>query len=83
MFHLARDAFNAFDFLGEGFVSANDVKEALMHIMEKAPDSDKENIINHFRYKLYNINTRLKEHMTNIILFRENCSLSYKVSDCM
>jgi len=45
----AHDAFNAFDFMGDGFVAANDVKEALMHIMEKAPAEDKENIIKHFK----------------------------------
>jgi len=45
----ARDAFNAFDFMGEGYVAANDVKEALMNIMEKAPEHDKAQILKHFR----------------------------------
>lgn len=35
--------------MGEGYVAANDVKEALLHIMEKAPEDDKENIIKHFK----------------------------------
>ncbi|XP_066921238.1 calmodulin-2-like isoform X3 [Clytia hemisphaerica] len=45
----ARDSFNAFDFLGEGFVAANDLKEALFYIMEKASEEDKQNIVKHFK----------------------------------
>jgi len=48
-FLLARDSFNAFDFLGEGFVAANDLKEALFYIMEKASEEDKQNIVKHFK----------------------------------
>ena len=46
----ARDCFNAFDFLGEGYVTANDIKEALMHIMEKSSEQDKSNILKYFKY---------------------------------
>ena len=49
LFFLARDSFNAFDFLGEGFVAANDLKEALFYIMEKASEEDKQNIVKHFK----------------------------------
>lgn len=45
----ARDSFNAFDFMGEGYIAANDIKEALLYIMEKAPEADKLNIIKHFK----------------------------------
>ena len=45
----ARDSFNAFDFLEEGYVAANDLKEALFYIMEKASDEDKKNIVKHFK----------------------------------
>ncbi|XP_057294041.1 calmodulin-beta-like [Hydractinia symbiolongicarpus] len=45
----ARIAFNAFDFMGEGFVAANDIKEALVHIMEKADEKDLQAVIKHFK----------------------------------
>ena len=46
---LAQVAFNAFDFMGEGFVSANDVKEAIICVMEKADEIDVQKVIKHFK----------------------------------
>lgn len=45
----ARIAFNAFDFMGEGFIAANDIKQALIHIMEKADEKDLQAVIKHFK----------------------------------
>ncbi|XP_057292724.1 calmodulin-2-like [Hydractinia symbiolongicarpus] len=45
----ARIAFNAFDFMGEGFIAANDIKQALVHIMEKADEKDLQDVIKHFK----------------------------------
>ena len=45
----AQDAFNAFDFLGQGYIAANDMKEALLYVMEKSPKADIQSILKHFK----------------------------------
>ena len=47
--YLAKAAYNAFDFEGIGYIAANDVKEALMHVMEKSSNEDKEAVLRHFK----------------------------------
>ena len=49
----AQDAFNAFDFLGQGFIFSHDIMEALMFIMVKAHKNDQENIVQTFRYPFF------------------------------
>ena len=46
---LARDSFNAFDVNGEGFVEAFHLKAALMYIMEKSTDAEKEEITRFYK----------------------------------
>ena len=48
-FCLAHDAFNAFDFMGRGYIPAHDIKEALMFIMMKASKKEQEKVIKHFK----------------------------------
>ncbi|XP_057294039.1 uncharacterized protein LOC130622582 [Hydractinia symbiolongicarpus] len=45
----ARAAFNAFDFLGEGYIAANDIKEALTQVMDESDEKEIHAIIKHFR----------------------------------
>ncbi|XP_065665737.1 calmodulin-A isoform X2 [Hydra vulgaris] len=45
----AKAAYNAFDFDGVGYIAANDVKEALMFVMEKASEEDRKGILAHFK----------------------------------
>ena len=50
----ARDAFNAFDYQGNGFIPAWDIREALMVVMGKGTEREKKNsvkedIIKHFK----------------------------------
>ncbi|XP_065652732.1 calmodulin-beta [Hydra vulgaris] len=45
----ARDCFNAFDFMGEGFIASNDIKEALIFVMEKAPPGSINEILKYHR----------------------------------
>lgn len=50
LFISARAAFNAFDFLGEGYIAANDIKEALTQVMDESDEKEIHAIIKHFRY---------------------------------
>ncbi|XP_012557863.2 calmodulin, striated muscle isoform X1 [Hydra vulgaris] len=45
----AKDAFNAFDFEGNGYIPAFDIKEALMCVLKTAKDSEREAIIKFFK----------------------------------
>ena len=50
----ARDAFNAFDYLGHGYIAAWDIKEALFFVMGKGTvkemkDEVKQDIVKHFK----------------------------------
>ena len=45
----ARDAFNAFDIMGRGWVESTDVREALMFVMEKSTKVEKEAVVRHFK----------------------------------
>lgn len=49
LFISARAAFNAFDFLGEGYIAANDIKEALTQVMDESDEKEIHAIIKHFR----------------------------------
>ena len=45
----AREAFNAFDFLGRGYIVSTDIKEALDHILGKKSREEKDDVIQHFK----------------------------------
>ena len=47
--YLARSAFNAFDFMGRGFIPANDVGEALKFVMVSKSEKDKEAVMKHYK----------------------------------
>lgn len=46
---LARNAFHAFDFLNKGYVTAFDLKAALLYVVEKASEKDKDDFIKFFK----------------------------------
>ena len=45
----ARAAFNAFDFMGRGYIPALDIGEALKFVMENRSDSNKEDVLKHYK----------------------------------
>ena len=44
-----RDSFRAFDMENKGYILASELRETILHVMEKCPEKDKQNIIKVFR----------------------------------
>ena len=47
----AEDAFNAFDYMGKGFIPSEDISAAIMFIMEKMTQAEKDAVVHHFKLK--------------------------------
>lgn len=46
---LARSAFNAFDFMGQGFIPSHDIVEALKFVMSNRSEDEQNDVIRLFK----------------------------------
>ena len=47
----AEDAFNAFDYMGKGFIPSEEIGAAIVFIMEKVGVAEQEAVLRHFKLK--------------------------------
>ena len=45
----AREAFNAFDFLGRGYIISTDIMEALNSLLENKTQEERDDVTRHFK----------------------------------